>query len=53
MINLLIVAFEALIVYIQDLRLHLYEFFTKFYRGYGQPFRRILPERVRIRIDWV
>lgn len=51
-LNLLIVAFEAFIVYIQDLRLHLYEFFTKFYLGTGKPFTKILPDRVRIRIDW-
>lgn len=50
--NLLILAFEALIVYIQDLRLHLYEFFTKFYPGSGVPFRKIFPDRARVRIDW-
>ncbi len=52
-LNLLILAFEAFIVYVQDLRLHLYEFFTKFYSGEGRPFRRILPDRVRIRINWL
>ncbi len=52
-LNLLIVAFEAFVVYIQDLRLHLYEFFTKFYQGTGKPFRKILPDRPRIRIDWI
>ncbi len=52
-LNLLIIAFEAFIVYIQDLRLHLYEFFTKFYQGTGKPFTKILPDRPRIRIDWL
>jgi V/A-type H+-transporting ATPase subunit I len=52
-LNLLILAFEAFIVYVQDLRLHLYEFFTKFYSGTGIPFRKIFPNRVRIRIDWL
>ena len=52
-LNLLILSFEAFIVYVQDLRLHLYEFFTKFYTGTGKPFRKILPDRVRIRIDWL
>lgn len=52
-LNLLILAFEAFIVYVQDLRLHLYEFFTKFYSGSGKPFRKILPDRVRIRINWL
>lgn len=51
-LNLLILAFEAFIVYVQDLRLHLYEFFTKFYSGTGKPFRKILPDRARIRINW-
>lgn len=50
--NLLILAFEAFIVYVQDLRLHLYEFFTKFYQGNGAPFRKIFPDRVRISIRW-
>jgi V/A-type H+/Na+-transporting ATPase subunit I len=52
-LNLLILSFEAFIVYVQDLRLHLYEFFTKFYSGTGKPFRKILPDRARIRINWV
>jgi V/A-type H+-transporting ATPase subunit I len=52
-LNLLILAFEAFIVYVQDLRLHLYEFFTKFYLGTGTPFRKILPDRARIRINWL
>ena len=52
-LNLVILAFEAFIVYVQDLRLHLYEFFTKFYTGQGKPFRKILPDRARIRINWL
>jgi V/A-type H+/Na+-transporting ATPase subunit I len=51
-LNLLILTFEAFIVYVQDLRLHLYEFFTKFYAGKGAPFRKIFPDRVRILINW-
>jgi V/A-type H+-transporting ATPase subunit I len=52
-LNCLIIAFEAFVVYVQDLRLHIYEFFTKFYRGTGSPFRKILPERARIDIRWL
>jgi V/A-type H+/Na+-transporting ATPase subunit I len=52
-LNLMIIGFEALVVYIQDLRLHLYEFFTKFYGGTGIPFRKIFPDRVRINIKWL
>jgi V/A-type H+/Na+-transporting ATPase subunit I len=51
-LNLLIITFEAFIVYVQDLRLHLYEFFTKFYAGTGTPFRKILPDRARFEIKW-
>jgi V/A-type H+-transporting ATPase subunit I len=49
----MVLALEGLIVYVQDLRLHVYEFFTKFYFGNGKPFRSILPERPRIRINWL
>ena len=52
LLNAIILAFEAFVVYVQDLRLHIYEFFTKFYRGTGTPFRKILPDRVRVRINW-
>jgi V/A-type H+-transporting ATPase subunit I len=51
--NLLVLALEGLIVYVQDLRLHVYEFFTKFYLGTGRPFRKILPDRPRFSIKWL
>jgi len=51
-LNLLILTFEAFIVYVQDLRLHLYEFFTKFFAGTGVPFRKIFPDRARFEIKW-
>lgn len=51
-LNLLILTFEAFIVYVQDLRLHLYEFFTKFYTGTGKPFRKIFPDRIRVSVEW-
>jgi len=37
--NIVIIAFEGLVVSIQCLRLEYYEFFTKFFRGEGTPFR--------------
>jgi len=37
--NIVIIAFEGLVVTIQCLRLEYYEFFTKFFRGEGTPFR--------------
>jgi V/A-type H+-transporting ATPase subunit I len=37
--TLIIVAFEGLIVSIQTLRLEYYEFFSKFYKGTGHPYK--------------
>jgi V/A-type H+/Na+-transporting ATPase subunit I len=41
-LNLIIMAMEGLIVYIQDMRLHLYEWLSKFYVGTGTPFAPLL-----------
>ena len=47
--NLLTAGLEAIIVFAHSLRLHYYEWFSKFYRGTGIPFRAIkLPSGVRI-----
>jgi V/A-type H+-transporting ATPase subunit I len=50
--NIGVMALEGLIVYIQDLRLHLYEWFTKFYEGSGVLFENIVPETKYVEIDW-
>lgn len=50
--NLGIMMIEGLIVYIQSLRLHLYEFFTKWYTGGAQPFRQIRPELIYNQFIW-
>lgn len=50
--NIGIMMIEGLIVYIQALRLHLYEFFTKWYDGGGRPFRQIRPELIYNQILW-
>lgn len=42
LLNLGLIALEALIVYIQDLRLHLYEWLTKFSSGLGSPFTPLI-----------
>ena len=47
-----IMMIEGLIVYIQSLRLHLYEFFTKWYEGGAQPFRQLVPETVYNSYRW-
>lgn len=50
--NLGIMMIEGLIVYIQSLRLHLYEFFTKWYVGGAQPFRQVRPELIYNQFIW-
>ena len=50
--NLGIMMIEGLIVYIQSLRLHLYEFFTKWYVGGSEPFRQIRPELIYNQFIW-
>ena len=47
-----IMMIEGLIVYIQSLRLHLYEFFTKWYYGGSQPFKQLVPEMVYNSFSW-
>ena len=50
--NLGIMMIEGLIVYIQSLRLHLYEFFTKWYAGGAEQFRQIRPELIYNQFVW-
>lgn len=50
--NLGIMMIEGLIVYIQSLRLHLYEFFTKWYAGGATAFRQIRPELLYNQFVW-
>jgi V/A-type H+/Na+-transporting ATPase subunit I len=47
-----IMMIEGLIVYIQSLRLHLYEYFTKWYDGGSQPFKQLVPEMVYNSLSW-
>lgn len=50
--NIGIMMIEGLIVYIQSLRLHLYEFFTKWYDGGSQPFKQVVPELLYNKLIW-
>ena len=50
--NLGIMMIEGLIVYIQSLRLHLYEFFTKWYGGGAQPFAQLRQELIYNKFIW-
>lgn len=44
--NIFIVGFEGLIVGIQTMRLHYYEFFSKFFTGGGAPYEPLTPVHV-------
>jgi len=44
--NIFIIGFEGLIVGIQTMRLHYYEFFSKFFTGGGAPYEPLTPVRV-------
>jgi V/A-type H+-transporting ATPase subunit I len=50
--NVGVMMMEGLLVYIQALRLHLYEWFTKFYDGSGISFKKIVPEMLYTSIIW-
>lgn len=50
--NLGIMIIEGLIVYIQALRLHLYEYFTKWYDGGSSPFKKLVPEMIYNKLVW-
>jgi len=50
--NIGIMMIEGLIVFIQALRLHLYEFFTKWYDGGGKPFKQLVPEMLYNQFKW-
>jgi V/A-type H+-transporting ATPase subunit I len=51
-VNLALMAIEGFIVYIQDLRLHLYEWFSKFYLGFGTPFVPFLSSGPTANVSW-
>lgn len=50
--NIGIMIIEGLIVYIQALRLHFYEFFSKWYEGGATPFKQIVPELLYNQLVW-
>jgi V/A-type H+/Na+-transporting ATPase subunit I len=43
---------EGLIVYIQTIRLHLYEWFPKWYVGEGVEFKKIVPKMLYSNLIW-
>jgi V/A-type H+/Na+-transporting ATPase subunit I len=50
--NIGIMLIEGLIVYIQTIRLHLYEWFPKWYVGEGTEFKKIVPKMLYSNLIW-
>ncbi|MFL6511477.1 MAG: V-type ATP synthase subunit I [Nitrososphaera sp.] len=50
--NIGIMLIEGLIVYIQTIRLHLYEWFPKWYTGEGTEFKKIVPSMLYSNLVW-
>jgi V/A-type H+-transporting ATPase subunit I len=50
--NIGIMLIEGLIVYIQTIRLHLYEWFPKWYIGEGVDFKRLVPKMLYSKFVW-
>jgi V/A-type H+/Na+-transporting ATPase subunit I len=50
--NIGIMLIEGLIVYIQTIRLHLYEWFPKWYTGEGTEFRKLVPKMLYSNLIW-
>lgn len=50
--NIGIMLIEGLIVYIQTIRLHLYEWFPKWYIGEGIDFKRLVPKMLYSKFVW-
>jgi V/A-type H+-transporting ATPase subunit I len=51
-LNLCVIGLEGLIVYIQDMRLQLYEWFSQFYAGTGVPFMPLVSGGNRFVVSW-
>jgi V/A-type H+-transporting ATPase subunit I len=52
-LNVMVMAMEGLIVYIQDMRLQLYEWLSKFYIGTGVPFTSLAPKSKLFKITYL
>ena len=50
--NIGIMMIEGLIVYIQTIRLHLYEWFPKWYKSDGVPFKKLVPQMLYTNLVW-
>jgi V/A-type H+-transporting ATPase subunit I len=53
LLNVAVISLEGLIVYIQDMRLQIYEWFSQFYVGTGTPFIPLVSRGDHFTIGWV
>ncbi|MDA4135199.1 MAG: hypothetical protein OK441_06485, partial [Thaumarchaeota archaeon] len=51
-LNVAVISLEGVIVYIQDMRLQLYEWFSQFYAGTGTPFVPLVSGGAHFRAVW-
>lgn len=52
LLSIMVVGLEGVIVYIQDMRLQLYEWFSSFYTGSGKPFVPLISGGNHFRVVW-
>lgn len=50
--NVIVISMMAFIVYLQDLRLNIYEWFSKFYSGVGKPFAPLVSAGRTFSVSW-
>jgi V/A-type H+/Na+-transporting ATPase subunit I len=53
LLNIAVITLEGVIVYIQDMRLQLYEWLSKFYAGTGTPFAPLVSRGDRFTVTWL
>ena len=52
-LNIAVIALEGVVVYVQDMRLQLYEWLSRFYAGTGKPFLPLVSEGAHFTLSWV
>jgi vacuolar-type H+-ATPase subunit I/STV1 len=51
-LNIAVISLEGVIVYVQDMRLQLYEWLSRFYSGTGIPFMPLTSGGSHFKVDW-
>jgi len=53
LLNVAVISLEGVIVYIQDMRLQLYEWLSQFYAGTGTPFVPLVSGGAHFSVNWL